>query len=85
MVTRFRHQGIRTLTGKFFSKAHLHNILTMPYCVEATPEVYDYYAAKGCIMDSASPREKWDGSTGVLIYGRFSDKSQKHLVQPPEN
>ena len=69
METRFKNQGIRTQSGKFFSTTQLHKMLTMPYCVEATPEVYDFYAAKGCIMDPGSPREMWDGSVGVIIYG----------------
>ena len=51
-------------------------MLTMPYCVEATPEVYDFYAAKGCIMDPGSPREMWDGSVGVIIYGRSTEKNK---------
>ena len=59
-------------------------MLTMPYCVEATPEVYDFYAAKGCIMDPGSPREMWDGSVGVIIYGRSTEKNKKHQAQPPE-
>lgn len=84
METRFKNQGIRTQSGKFFSTTQLHKILTMPYCVEATPEVYDFYAAKGCIMDSGSPREMWDGSSGVIIYGRSTEKNKKHQLQPPE-
>lgn len=84
METRFKNQGIRTQNGKFFSTTQLYKILTMPYCVEATPEVYDFYQAKGCIMDPDSPREKWDGSVGVMIYGRSTEKNKKHQLQPPE-
>lgn len=84
LETYFRHQGIRTPGGYFFSTNQLHKILTMPYCVEATPEVYDYFAAKGCIMDSGSPREKWDGTHGVLVFGRTTEKNKKHQLQPPE-
>ena len=84
METRFKNQGIRTQSGKFFSTTQLHKMLTMPYCVEATPEVYDFYAAKGCIMDPGSPREMWDGSVGVIIYGRSTEKNKKHQAQPPE-
>lgn len=76
METRFKNQGIRTQSGKFFSTTQLHKMLTMPYCVEATPEVYDFYAAKGCIMDPGSPREMWDGSVGVIIYGRRPRKTK---------
>lgn len=56
----------------------------MPYCVEATPEIYDYYAAKGCNMDLDSPREKWTGEFGVMIYGRTTEVNGKHQLAPPE-
>lgn len=84
METQFKNSGIKTLSGKFFSSTQLYKILTMPFCVEATPEVYDYYANKGCIMDPDSPREKWDGSVGVMVYGRTTGKNKKHQLQPPE-
>lgn len=84
METYFKNKGIRTPSGAFFSTAQLHKTLTMPYCVEGTQEVYDYYAAKGCIMDSDSPREKWDGSRGVMIYGRTTEKNKKHQLNPPD-
>lgn len=84
LETHFRKNGIRTLKGAFFSSTQLHKILTMPYCVEATASVYDFYATKGCIMDPGSPREKWDGSHGVMIYGRSTGKNKKHQLQPAE-
>lgn len=82
METAFRQQGIKTLSGKFFSTTQLHKILTMPYCVPTTPEVYDFYEAKGCKM--AQPREAWCGQSGVIIYGRTTEKNKKHSAQPPE-
>lgn len=84
METNFRKEGIKTRNGAFFSTTQLYKILTMPYCVEATPEIYDYFAAKGCQMDPDSPREKWDGSVGVMIYGRSTGVNKKHQLQPPE-
>lgn len=84
METAFRKQGIRTLSGAFFSTTQLHSLLTSPFCVEATPEVYDFFSAKGCQMDPDSPREKWDGSVGVMVYGRTTEKNKKHQKQPPE-
>lgn len=84
METAFKRQGIRTRSGAFFSTTQLHKILTMPYCVEATPEVYDYFVAKGCQIDPDSPREKWDGSVGVMIYGRSTERNKKHQLQPPD-
>ncbi len=85
METYFKNNNIKTVNGKFFSTNQIHKILTMPYCVEATPEIYDFYSAKGCIMDPDSPREKWDGTVGVMIYGRTTEKNKKHQLQPPEN
>lgn len=84
METYFKNNGIRTRSGAFFSTYQIYKILTMPFCVEATPEVYDYYASKGCIMDPDSPRNKWDGSHGVLIYGRTTEKNKKHQLNPTE-
>lgn len=84
METYFKNHNIKTANGKFFSSTQLHKILTMPYCVEATAEIYDFYAAKGCIMDPDSPKEKWDGTYGVMIYGRTTEKNRKHQLQPPE-
>lgn len=84
METYYKNKGIKTVNGKFFSTNQLYKILTMPYCVEATAAIYDFYAAKGCIMDPDSPREKWDGSHGVMIYGRTTEKNKKHQLQPPE-
>lgn len=84
METYFKKNNIKTVNGKFFSTNQLHKILTMPYCVEATASVYDFYAAKGCIMDPDSPREKWNGTVGVMIYGRTTEKNKKHQLQPPD-
>lgn len=84
METAFRNQGIRTRSGAFFSTTQLYKMLTMPFCVSATAAVYDYYEAKGCIIDPGSPRDKWDGSVGVMIYGRSTEKNKKHQLQPPE-
>ena len=82
--TDFKNKGIRTRRGAFFSSTQMHQILTSPYCVEATPEVYDFFESKGCQMDPDSPREKWDGSVGVMVYGRTTEKNKKHQKQPPE-
>lgn len=80
METEFKRQGRRTVNGAFFSTTQLHKILTMPYCVPATPEVWDFYSGLGCQM--ADERESWDGKCGVMIYGRSTEKNKKHQVQP---
>lgn len=84
MEAYFKSHNIKTINGKFFGSTQLYKILTMPYCVEATAEIYDFYAAKGCIMDPDSPKEKWDGTYGVMIYGRTTERNKKHQLQPPE-
>lgn len=84
METYYKNNSIRTPSGAFFSTTQLHKILTMPYCVEATPEVYDFYSEKGCNMDLDSPRDSWDGSCGVMIYGRTTEVNKKHQLNPPE-
>lgn len=70
METYFRKNGIRTLNGCFFSQASIYRILTTPFYCEATQDVYDYWESLGCRMDAGSPREKWDGTHGVMVYGR---------------
>lgn len=84
MQTLFRNQGIRTERGCFFSASQIHQLLTMPYCVEASQEVYDYFSGKGCQMDPDSPKEKWDGTHGVMVYGRTDQKTKRAVRQPPD-
>ena len=78
----FKKQKIKTVNGFNFSMTQIYKMLTSPYCVEATPEVYDYYAAKGCQMES--PRELWDGTHGVMVLGRTTEVTGKHRNAPPE-
>lgn len=80
METAYKREGIKTHTGSFFSTSQLHKILTCPYYVEATAEVYDYFCAKGCMM--LDSRSDWCGSQGVMVYGRTTEKNKKHEVQP---
>ena len=80
METEYKRRGKRTVNGAFFSSTQLYKILTMPYCVPATPEVWDYYSLLGCQM--ADDRSEWDGKNGVMIYGRSTEKKKKHQLQP---
>ena len=81
METHYRKNNIKSQRGKFFSTTQLHQLLTSPYCCEATKAVYDYYAEKGCKIET--PRDEWDGSFGVMVYGRTTEKNKKHEKQPP--
>ena len=80
----YRDQGKKTPNGYFFSMTQIYKILTMPYCVPDTQKVYEYYERKGCNM-SLCPKDKWDGKNGVMVYGRTTQKSGKHSLNPPEN
>lgn len=82
METALKHEGRKTVNGKFFSTTQIHKMLTMPYCVPATPEVWDYYSGLGCQM--ADDRDQWDGKHGVMIYGRSTEKNKRHQVQPKD-
>lgn len=84
LQTLLRNLGIRTERGCFFSASQLYSLLSSPYCAEATTEMYDYFAGIGCQMDSNSPREKWDGTHGVMVYGRTCQKNKNQRKQPPE-
>ena len=84
-VTDFiKKPGYTYRTRMLFSASQLYSLLSSPYCVEATPEMYDYFAGMGCQMDSSSPREKWDGTHGVMVYGRTCQKNKNQRKQPPE-
>ena len=82
LETYFRQQGVKAPGGGFFSSTQLHQILTSPFCCAADPAAYDYYESKGCIMED--DRSVWDGSHGVMVYGRTSEKDKKHRAMPPE-
>lgn len=80
-----KRNKIRTKNGNFMSTNQIYSLLTAPQCVEATPEMYDYFASMGCEMEtSLSPRDKWDGSHGIIVFGRTSGQKGKHVLNPPE-
>lgn len=81
--TYCRDNNIRTVNDKYLSTSQLHKIFTNPYCVPATPEVYDYFKSKGCQM--VDDPVLWDGNTGVMVYGRTTYKNNKHVLASPDN
>lgn len=89
METYCKNNGIRSLKGSFLSTTQLYSMFTSPHCVENTAAMYDYFEAKGCQIDEESPREKWDGTHGIIVYGRTMEKKvngkKKHQLAPPEN
>lgn len=88
METYCKNHGITSLTGSFLSTNQLYNIFTSPHCVQATAAMYDYFEAKGCIMDEDSPRDRWDGTHGIIVYGRTTEPKvggkKRHQLAPPE-
>lgn len=76
LETEFKRRGIKTRSGAFFHASQIYQLLTSPYGCEATPEVYDYFEAKGCRIES--PREVWNGSRGVMVYGRTTERNKAH-------
>ena len=80
LESEFKRSGVKTYYGNFFSTTQLHQLLTSPYCCAATEEVYDYYEGLGCKIES--PRELWDGSHGVMVYGRTTEKDGVHRKAP---
>lgn len=89
METYCRINGIVSLKGSFLSTTQLYAMFTSPHCVQNTPAMYDYFEAKCCIMDEDSPRAKWDGAHGIIVYGRTCEKrvngKKRHQLAPPEN
>ena len=89
METYCRTHGILSLNGNFLSTTQLYSMFNAPQCVANTPDMYDYFAAKGCYMSPRSPREKWDGTHGIIVIGRTTEKKvngkKKHQLAPPEN
>ena len=81
MQTVYKNQRIKTQNGAFFSSSQLYKILTCPFYVPATPEVYDFYSDKGCKMIDS--RDTWTGETAVMIYGRTTERNKKHQLCSP--
>lgn len=83
LETYFRQNAIRSLNNNYLSSSQIHTILKSPHCVAATPEIYDYFSSKGCIM--VTEREKFDGKHGLIVYGRTNGgKKKTHCNNPPE-
>lgn len=89
METRLRKEGFRAQGGGMMTTTQLHQILRSPFCAPACAAVYDHFAALGCIMDDAAPRDAWDGSRGVMVYGRTMEKKingkKRHTPAPPSD
>jgi len=83
LETYFRQSNVKTLNGNYLSATQLYSILKNPHYVACTPEVYDYFESKNCIM--AVEKDKFDGLHGVVVYGRTTGSKKKaHTVNTSE-
>jgi DNA invertase Pin-like site-specific DNA recombinase len=79
LETYFRKKSIKSINGHYLSASQLYSILKNPHYAAATPEIYDYFNNRGCIM--AVEKNKFDGQNGVMAYGRTTGgKRKKHTV-----
>lgn len=83
LETVFKREGIRTIGGSFFAATHIHRILTMPYCAPTTPRIREYWIDQGCQV--LGSEEEWDGTHGVIVYGRTTEKNKRYERQSREN
>lgn len=89
LETWCRNNGVKTKAGKLFTTTQLHQIITSPMCVENTQAMYDHFAALGCQMDEGSPRDMWDGKSGIMVYGRTTERrdasgKKRHVKASPD-
>lgn len=86
METYCRKNAIMSPTGTFLSTTQMYQIFTSPHCVEDTPAMFDYFQGLGCQIDDGSPREKWDGTHGIIVYGRTEERrvnrKKRHVHAP---
>ncbi len=89
LETYCKNNGIRTMNGNFLSTTQLYQTISNPQCVAATAAMYDHFSDMGCQMAPNHPREMWDGSHAVLVYGRTMERKvngkKRHSFAPPEN
>lgn len=82
METYFRANGIKSPTGGYISTVSIHSILRNPQYVTASPEMWDFFHQKGCVM--AVPREEFDSTTAIIAYNRTGENTGKHRNNPVE-
>lgn len=83
LQTYFKNHNITSYNNYFFHTTQFYNILSNPHYVAADKDVYTYFKNKGCIM--AVPEECFDGTHGLIVYGRtVGGRIKKHTKNPPE-
>lgn len=83
LETYFRKQGIKTLKGCYLSGSQIWTMLKTPFHAPADLATYDYFKSLGCIM--VRDRSEYDGTHGILVYGRTAgSRKRKHVVNTPD-
>lgn len=78
---QFRREGRRTLSGAFFSSTQMFQLLHNPVYATADRETYAHFSSMGCRM--VDNPDDWTGETGVLVYGRTTERDGPHRINPP--
>lgn len=73
-----RDNGIRSLSGKFLNTSQIHWILTNPVYCQNSIEAYYYFSDLGC---SLQDQDLYDGTKGLIAYGRTQGNSHSHAKQ----
>ncbi len=83
LETYFRKKGIKSINNKYLCASQLYQILKNPHYVAASHKIYDYFSGLGCIM--ATNRESFDGTHGLVVYGRtIGGKKKVHKQNTPD-
>lgn len=83
LETYFKNNNVKTAAGFYLSSTQIWTILKNPVYCTADQAAYDYFSGLGCQM--GVDRDKFDGTRGIMPYGRTQGgKRKKHIVNPPE-
>ena len=77
-----RDNGIKSQTGKFLNTSQIYGIITNPVYCQNSLDAYFYFQDKGCALPEQS---FFDGSKGLMGYGRTKTMPNSQRVQNTEN
>lgn len=77
-----RDNGIQSQSGKFLNTSQIYNILTNPVYCQNSLEAYYYFLDKGCSLPDIA---LFDGTKGLIAYGRTKSGSTSQKAQSMEN
>lgn len=77
----YARQGLKGPGGKKLLSDFLYKVLTREMYCQADRAAYDYFKAMGCQV--SGEREDWDGTKGVMTYGKRDVAGKKDRRMPP--